>query len=70
MTGFDGDFKAQLKSYMDFGKKVFGKRIDEEPIQNIVEDIIRWSTIYDSDSKMVRRAIEPKIRRRVDFRGN
>lgn len=60
LTGFDGDFKAQLKSYMDFGKKVFGKRIDEEPIQNIVEDIIRWSTIYDSDSKMVRRAIEQK----------
>ena len=26
LTGFDGDFKAQLKSYMDFGKKVFGKR--------------------------------------------
>ena len=49
-----------MKSYMDFGKKVFGKRIDEEPIQNIVEDIIRWSTIYDSDSKMVRRAIEQK----------
>lgn len=60
LTGFDGDFKAQLKSFMDFGKKVFGKRIDEEPIQNIVEDIIRWSTIYDSDSKMVRRAIEQK----------
>ena len=60
LSGFDGDFKAQLKSYMDFGKKVFGKRIDEEPIQNIVEDIIRWSTIYDSDSKMIRRAIEQK----------
>ncbi len=58
LSGFDKDFKAQLKAYKDFEKQVFGARIAEEPVQKIVEDIIRWSTIYDKDSKMIRRAIE------------
>lgn len=58
LSGFDGDFKTQLKSYMDFKKQVFGERIEDERVQKIVEDIIRWSTIYDKDSKMIKNILK------------
>lgn len=58
LSGFDQDFKAQLKSYLDFKKQVLGDRLDEDKVKTMVEDIIRWKTIYDDDSRMVSNAIE------------
>ena len=58
LSGFDNDFNTSLKSYMDFKKQIFGEEIDKKEIQNMVEDIIRWITIYGDDSKMIRNVIE------------
>lgn len=56
--GFHDDFKGALKSYLDFQKQIFGDRMAEDRIRDIAEDIIKWITIYDSDSQMIKRVIK------------
>lgn len=58
LSGFDSDFHTSLKSYMDFKKQIFPEGLDKSETQNMVEDIIRWITIYGDDSKMIKRVIE------------
>ena len=59
LSGFDNDFHTSLKSYMDFKKQIFLEEgLDKSEIQTMIEDIIRWITIYGDDSKMIRRVIE------------
>lgn len=58
LSGFDIDFKASLSSYLDFKNKVFGDRVNEDGIKQICEDIIRWSTIYGDDSKMLEEVVK------------
>lgn len=58
LSGFDNDFHTSLKSYMDFKKQIFGEEIDKDEIQNMVEDIIKWITIYGDDAKMIKNIIE------------
>ena len=59
LSGFDNDFHTSLKSYMDFKKQIFPEEgLDKSEIQTMIEDIIRWITIYGDDSKMIRRVIE------------
>ena len=65
LSGFDNDFNTSLKSYMDFKKQIFGEEIDKKEIQNMVEDIIRWITIYGDDSKMIRNLIEKEYPNRL-----
>ena len=60
LSGFDQDFKAQLKSYLDFKKQVLGNRMAEDNVKAMVEEIIRWKTIYGDDSRMVGNAIEKR----------
>lgn len=60
ISGFDHDFKANLSSYMDFEKQVFGEKLAEDRVKKIVEDIIFWKTIYGDDSKMIESIIEQK----------
>lgn len=57
LSGFDIDFKSSLNSYLDFKKKVFGDRIKDKKVQSMVEDIIRWITIYGDDKKMLKNVI-------------
>lgn len=57
LSGFDIDFKSSLNSYLDFKKKVFGERIEDKKVQSMVEDIIRWITIYGDDKKMLKNVI-------------
>ena len=57
LSGFDQDFKASLNSYLDFEKKVFGDRICEDEVKAMIEDIIRWKTIYGDDWKMMKKVI-------------
>lgn len=57
LSGFDIDFKSSLNSYLDFKKKVFGDRIEDKKVQSMVEDIIRWITIYGDDKKMLKNVI-------------
>ena len=57
LSGFDIDFKSSLNSYLDFKKKVFGDRIKDKKVQSMVEDIIRWITIYGNDKKMLKNVI-------------
>lgn len=65
LSGFDNDFNTSLKSYMDFKKQIFGEEIDKKEIQNMMEDIIRWITIYGDDSKMIRNVIEKEYPNRL-----
>lgn len=58
LSGFDQDFKANLNSYLDFEKKVFGARMAEHKVQRMVENIIKWKTIYGDDKKMIRSILE------------
>lgn len=60
LSGFDEDFKANLSSYLDFEKQVFGERIAEDRVKSMAEDIIRWKTIYDDDNSMLMKIIERK----------
>lgn len=77
LSGFDNDFKTSLKAYLDFKKQIFGDDIDKIEVQKIVEDIIRWITIYGSDSKMIKNVIlkhypnvftEEKLKKVAGFR--
>lgn len=54
LSGFDGDFKSTLSSYLDFNKKVFDGCLAEDNAKRMAEDIIEWKTIYGDDNKMVR----------------
>lgn len=65
LSGFDNDFNTSLKSYMDFKKQIFGDEIEKKEVQNMVEDIIRWITIYGDDSKMIRNVIEKEYPNRL-----
>ncbi len=57
LSGFDIDFKSSLNSYLDFKKKVFGDRIEQTKVQEMVENIIKWITIYGDDKKMLKNVI-------------
>ena len=58
ISGFDIDFKSSLTSYLDFKKQILGEEIEKDKYKNIVENIIKWKTIYDDDSKMMKKMIE------------
>ncbi len=66
LSGFDIDFKANLSSYLDFQKQVFGERLAEDKVRKITEDIIRWKTIYGDDSKMLKTVIESEYPGELD----
>lgn len=58
ISGFDIDFKSSLTSYLDFKKQILGEEIEKDKYKDIVENIIKWKTIYDDDSKMTKKMIE------------
>ena len=58
ISGFDIDFKSSLTSYLDFKKQILGEEIEKDKYKDIVENIIKWKTIYDDDSKMMKKMIE------------
>lgn len=58
ISGFDIDFKSSLTSYLDFKKQILGEETEKDKYKDIVENIIKWKTIYDDDSKMMKKMIE------------
>lgn len=48
ISGIDGDFKNQLSSYGKF-KSVLGDIVSHEDIQNMIERVIFWGTVYGGD---------------------
>ena len=58
ISGFDIDFKSSLTSYLDFKKQILGEEIEKDKYKDIVENIIKWKTIYDDDSEMMKKMIE------------
>ncbi|MGI5066435.1 type II CRISPR RNA-guided endonuclease Cas9 [Treponema putidum] len=46
ILGIDKECTSSLKSYIEL-KNIFGKQVDEISTKNMLEDIIRWATIYD-----------------------
>lgn len=64
LSGFDKDFHTSLKPYIDF-KKIFGEKMENDDVQNIVENIIKWITIYGDDAKMIKDVIEKEYPKRL-----
>lgn len=57
ISGFDINFKASLSSYLDFKKQIVGEKIEKDSYREIVENIIKWKTIYDDDAKMIKNMV-------------
>ena len=55
ITGIDNEVKADLKSYRDF-KSILGDDFNYE----MVEDIIRWITLYTNEPKSIKKRINDK----------
>ncbi len=58
LSGFDGNFKASMSSYITLKDKVFGEEMEKYSVWQIAEDIILWITLYGEDQKMLRRVIK------------
>lgn len=56
LSGFDTNFQSSLTSFLDM-KKIFGEEMKKHSVQNMVEQIILWITLYGEESKMLRRVI-------------
>ena len=56
LSGIDITIKSSLSSYLDF-KKIFGADIEKYQIQQMVEEIICWLTVYGDETKMLKRII-------------
>lgn len=64
LSGFDGNFKASLSSYLAL-KKVFGEELEKYSVKQMAEDIILWITLYGDDQKMLRRVIQKNYGRQL-----
>lgn len=57
ISGIDQDtFKTNLGSYISF-KNIFGKKIENYSVREIIENCIRWITLYPDDKKMLKEII-------------
>ncbi len=56
LSGFDGNFKASLSSYLAL-KKILGEQLEEYSVQQMAEDLILWITLYGEDPRMLGRVI-------------
>jgi len=52
VSGFDGDFKASMSSYIDFSTKV-GLDLSKYSTVEMVEEIIKWILLYGEDKKIL-----------------
>jgi CRISPR-associated endonuclease Csn1 len=65
LSGFDGNFKASMSSYIVLKEKVFGEDLEKYSVQQMAEDIILWITLYGEDQKMLRRVIKRHYEREL-----
>lgn len=56
LSGIDIQIKSSLSSYHDF-RKIFGDEVKKYSVQQMVENIINWITVYSGDEKMLKRVI-------------
>ena len=56
ISGIDGDFKSNLKSYRDF-ENILGVNFDE----SMVEDLILWILLFGEDRPILKEAIKEKF---------
>ena len=57
LTGIDININNHLSSYGKF-KAIFGDDIDNDDTKHMVEDIIKWCTIYGDAKKLLKSTIE------------
>lgn len=60
ITGIDNEIKSDLKSYRDF-KLILGENFNYE----MVEDIIKWITLYAEEQKSIKRRITDKYENKL-----
>lgn len=56
LTGFNQSFNSSLGSYLDF-KKIFQEDIEKHSVQDMIEHLILWITLYGEETKMLKRVI-------------
>lgn len=56
ITGIDGDFKSSLASYIDF-VAILGEKIDTDSGKRMMEDCIKWITLYAGEKKLLKNKI-------------
>lgn len=56
LSGFDGNFKSSLTSYLAL-KKIFGEELEKYSVSQMAENLILWITLYGEEPKMLRRVI-------------
>lgn len=57
LSGFDGNFKTSLTSYLDLREKVFRDDIEKASVKRMAENIILWITLYGDEQRMLKRVI-------------
>ncbi len=62
ITGFDGDFKSSLSSYIDF-EKIIGSKVNDT---EMVENIIRWITLFGESQTMLKDKIKSSYGDKLD----
>ncbi len=67
VSGIDGDFKASLSSLGKF-KTVLGDEALKDSNQEMMEQIIFWSTVYSDDKRLIRARIEKEYGHVLDAR--
>lgn len=65
ITGIDGDFKSSLGSFIDF-YKIIGEDILKDSGKKLVEDCIRWITLYNGEKKFLEKRIKEKYSETLD----
>ncbi len=65
LTGFDGNFKASMSSYIVLRDKIFGDELEKYSVCQMAEEIILWITLYGEDQKMLRRVIKRHYERQL-----
>lgn len=67
VTGIGDKINNQLSSYAKF-KAIFGEEVEQDHVQKIAEDIIRWCTIYGDSKKFLREQLEEHYSDQLDSR--
>lgn len=58
LSGFDGNFKSSLSSYITLKKEILGNEIDKYSVQQMAEDIILWVTLYADAPNILKRVLK------------
>lgn len=66
LSGFDGNFKSSLSSYITLKKEIFGDDMDKYSVCQMAEDIILWVTLYGDAKDILKNAVKKKYSDKIN----